>query len=145
MDPFLFTLLFVLFFFALYGIIVYFYIRLLQVSLELSGLEVRTIEPSFLWIQFFPLVGQGWNMLISYQVAVSLRNKIETLPVWKSTQLLFVFAVSHSFVLASCVVAIPLISKVNWVLFPLAMILMAGWIWQLASIHTFIRSQSEQN
>lgn len=145
MDPVLFTLLFVMVFVVLYFVGMYFYIQLLRRSLELMGQENRTIEPSFVWIEFFPIVGQCWNILISYQLVISIRNKINTLPNWRSTTLLFCLAVSHSFILASNVIAFFLVPKVTIVLFPLAVVLMALWIWQLISVHKFVESQRTQN
>jgi len=143
MHPITFTLLFVSFFVLLYFIVMYFYIQLMRRILELAGQMNRTIEPSFIWIEFFPLVGQGWNVLISYQMAISVRNKINTMKDWRSTKLLFIFGISHSFVLASNVIALFFVPVVTKVLFPLAIILIIGWIWQLVSVRKFLESRSE--
>ena len=145
MDPLVFTFLFVLFFAILYFVGMYFYIQLLRRSLELMGQENRTIEPSFIWIEFFPVVGQCWNVLISYQLTISIRKKIDTLPNWRSTTLLMGLGLSHSFVLASNMIAFFFIPLATKVLFPVAMILTARWIWELISVHKFVESQRAQN
>jgi len=145
MDPLIYTILFVMFFVILYFVGMYFYIQLLRRSLELMGQENRTIEPSFIWIEFFPIVGQCWNVLISYQVAISIRNKLNTLPIYRSSALLMALGVSHAFVLASNMIAFFFVPMTTKVLFPLAMILMALWIWQLISVHKFVEAQRTQN
>ncbi|BCE02902.1 hypothetical protein [Marinicellulosiphila megalodicopiae] len=144
MDPILFTLLFICFFVVIYAVAIYFYVRLLINSLDLCGEGNRKIEPSFVWIEFFPFVGQGWNILISYQICISLRDKIEMLSNWRSTTLLFAFGLSHSFVLAANMVALFFIPQTTAILFPLAMGLMACWVWQLISVNKFIAAQGEQ-
>ncbi|MCJ8313035.1 MAG: hypothetical protein HRU38_12875 [Saccharospirillaceae bacterium] len=145
MDPRLFILLFVITVFVVYFVGLYFYIQLLRSTLELVGQENRTLEPSFIWIEFFPFIGPCWNILISYQIVISIRNKIKVLPIKRSILLLWGFGLTHSFILASSVIAFFFIPAISLVLFPIAIVLMLLWVWQLISVRKFIESQRVQN